>query len=104
MIPGPSGGYVSAFAPTVGILMASRFVVGLGVGAAFVPVDMLAEACPEGVRTTKTQVANLSFSCGVVLVTMLGMVLLDAGGWGPGLTLCAHSGGGGANNLPQTRH
>jgi hypothetical protein len=34
------------------------------------------------VRTTKTQVANLSFSCGVVLVTLLGMVLLDAGGWG----------------------
>ena len=61
--------------------MACRFAVGLGVGAAFVPVDMLAEACPERVRDTRTQLANLSFSVGVVLVTVIGAAMLDSGGW-----------------------
>jgi MFS family permease len=121
-------------APNVIILMACRFIVGLGVGAAFVPVDMLAEACPEKargrfgfwlffkrtrrvhafrfssppsphtsmcfhpglgliveslvestpclkVRTTRTQIANLSFSVGVVAITLLGSIVLEPGGW-----------------------
>lgn len=46
------GGYASALAPDVTFLIACRFAVGLGVGAAFVPVDMLAEACPEKARRT----------------------------------------------------
>lgn len=75
------GGYASALAPGAGVLMACRFAVGLGVGAAFVPVDMLAEACPERVRDTRTQLANLSFSVGVVLVTIVGAAMLDPGGW-----------------------
>jgi len=75
------GGYVSAIAPNARVLMACRFVVGLGVGAAFVPVDMLAEACPESSRSTKTQIANLSFSIGVVLITIIGMFVLDPYGW-----------------------
>ena len=76
-----AGGYASALAPGAGVLMACRFAVGLGVGAAFVPVDMLAEACPERVRDTRTQLANLSFSVGVVLVTVIGAAMLDSGGW-----------------------
>jgi MFS family permease len=64
------GGYASAFAPGVTSLMGCRFLVGLGVGAAFVPVDMLAEACPDDQRSRKTQIANLSFSIGVVLITV----------------------------------
>jgi MFS family permease len=75
------GGYASALAPGAGVLMACRFAVGLGVGAAFVPVDMLAEACPERVRDTRTQLANLSFSVGVVLVTIVGAAMLEPGGW-----------------------
>ena len=76
-----AGGYASALAPGAGVLMACRFAVGLGVGAAFVPVDLLAEACPERVRDTRTQLANLSFSVGVVLVTVIGAAMLDWGGW-----------------------
>ena len=76
-----AGGYASALAPGAGVLMACRFAVGLGVGAAFVPVDLLAEACPERVRDTRTQLANLSFSVGVVFVTVIGAAMLDSGGW-----------------------
>ena len=75
------GGYVSAVAPSAPVLMLCRFFVGLGVGAAFVPVDMLAEACPDALRSTKTQVANLSFSVGVVAITVVGMWTLDPLGW-----------------------
>ena len=64
------GGYASALADSTTALMICRFAVGLGVGAAFVPVDMLAEACPDHVRTTRTQLANLSFSAGVVAITV----------------------------------
>ena len=75
------GGYLSAIAPSASVLMFCRFFVGLGVGAAFVPVDMLAEACPDALRSAKTQVANLSFSVGVVLITVVGMWMLDPLGW-----------------------
>ena len=75
------GGYASALAPDRGVLMACRFAVGLGVGAAFVPVDMLAEACPDAIRATRLQIASLSFSVGVVLITVLGAWMLDPGGW-----------------------
>ena len=75
------GGYLSAIAPSANILMACRFAVGLGVGAAFVPVDMLAEACPDNKRSSKTQIANLSFSVGVVLITVIGIWMLDPFGW-----------------------
>ena len=75
------GGYVSAVAPSASVLMFCRFFVGLGVGAAFVPVDMLAEACPDALRSAKTQVANLSFSVGVVAITVVGMWILDPLGW-----------------------
>ena len=75
------GGYVSAIAPSASVLMLCRFVVGLGVGAAFVPVDMLAEACPDNLRSSKTQIANLSFSIGVVAITVVGMWMLDPLGW-----------------------
>ena len=75
------GGYASALAPDRGVLMACRFAVGLGVGAAFVPVDMLAEACPDNLRSAKTQIANLSFSVGVVALTVVGMLMLDPLGW-----------------------
>ncbi|ACO69824.1 major facilitator superfamily [Micromonas commoda] len=75
------GGYASALADSTTALMICRFAVGLGVGAAFVPVDMLAEACPDHVRTTRTQLANLSFSAGVVAVTVVGAVILEPWGW-----------------------
>ena len=75
------GGYVSAIAPSASVLMLCRFFVGLGVGAAFVPVDMLAEACPDNLRSAKTQIANLSFSVGVVALTVVGMLMLDPLGW-----------------------
>ena len=75
------GGYVSAVAPSASVLMFCRFFVGLGVGAAFVPVDMLAEACPDALRSTTTQLANLSFSVGVVTITVVGMLVLDPLGW-----------------------
>ena len=75
------GGYVSAIAPSASVLMLCRFFVGLGVGAAFVPVDMLAEACPDNLRSSKTQIANLSFSIGVVAITVVGMWMLDPLGW-----------------------
>ena len=74
------GGYASALADSTTALMICRFAVGLGVGAAFVPVDMLAEACPDHVRTTRTQLANLSFSAGVVAITVVGAVILEP--WG----------------------
>jgi len=48
-----AGGYLSAMAWDVNTLMACRFVVGMGVGAAFVPIDMLAEACPDDVRARR---------------------------------------------------
>ena len=75
------GGYASALADSTTALMICRFAVGLGVGAAFVPVDMLAEACPDHVRTTRTQLANLSFSAGVVAITVVGAVILEPWGW-----------------------
>ena len=74
------GGYASALADSTTALMVCRFAVGLGVGAAFVPVDMLAEACPDHNRTTRTQLANLSFSVGVVAITVIGAVILEP--WG----------------------
>ena len=75
------GGYASALADSTTALMVCRFAVGLGVGAAFVPVDMLAEACPDHNRTTRTQLANLSFSVGVVAITVIGAVILEPWGW-----------------------
>ena len=48
-----AGVYLSAMAWDVNTLMACRFVVGMGVGAAFVPIDMLAEACPDDVRARR---------------------------------------------------
>lgn len=76
------GALGSAFAPTVGLLIVSRAVLGLAVGSStiFVPL-YIAEIAPTNVRGALTAMFQLAITIGIVVAYGVSYVLTDAEAW-----------------------
>ncbi len=62
------GGAASAFAPSIGVLLVSRFVLGLAVGtASFVSVEYISEQCPPRIRGGVTSFNQLMVTTGILI-------------------------------------
>jgi MFS family permease len=75
------GGFITAFAPSYSILLISRFIVGLGLGGANIPFDLLAEFLPAKQRGKFLISTEYFWTLGSSLVSLLAWLLLDQYGW-----------------------
>ena len=66
------GGLASAFAPNVGVLLGSRFVLGLAVGSAsFVSVEYISEHTPPKLRGGVTSFNQLMITSGILIAYLV---------------------------------
>jgi MFS family permease len=75
------GGFITAFSPSYSILLISRFIVGLGLGGANIPFDLLAEFLPAKQRGKFLISTEYFWTLGSSLVSLLAWLLLDQYGW-----------------------
>jgi putative MFS transporter len=75
------GGFITAFSPSYSILLISRFIVGLGLGGANIPFDLLAEFLPAKQRGNFLISTEYFWTLGSSLVSLLAWLLLDRYGW-----------------------
>lgn len=76
------GALLAAFAPTVGILIAARVIIGLAVGAAAMVVPLyLAEIAPAEERGRITSLNQLMIVGGILLAYIVNAILASSGNW-----------------------
>lgn len=76
------GTVAASLAPGVTVLVASRFVLGLAVGAASVIVPLyIAELSPAGVRGALVNLNQLMITVGIVVSYLANFALAGAGAW-----------------------
>lgn len=84
------GAAVSAFAPDLGVLLAGRVVVGIGVGAASVLVPVyIAELAPSRVRGALVAGFQLLTTLGILVGYGINAMLVDTEAWRTSLGLAA---------------
>ncbi|MBB4689177.1 sugar porter family MFS transporter [Amycolatopsis jiangsuensis] len=77
-----AGILVAAFAPTAGVLIVSRIVLGLAVGiaTAMIPV-YLSEIAPAPRRGTFAGLFQVMITIGVLAASLIGLAFTPSGGW-----------------------
>jgi len=76
------GTLISALAPNYGVLLASRFVAGLGLGAQLpIVFSILAEFAPTRLRHIFIPLGPLFFAVGLIVAALLSIWLIPIFGW-----------------------
>jgi sugar porter (SP) family MFS transporter len=76
------GSLLAAFAPTVGILVAARVIIGLAVGSAALVVPLyLSEIAPTEVRGAIASLNQLMIVSGILVAFIVNAVLASSGDW-----------------------
>ncbi len=102
------GSILSAFSPSLSVLIVLRFFVGAGIGAEIAAVTTyLGEICPAAVRGRYTSWANVIGLCGLPLVPIIAVGVVPSFSWGWRLMLLIGAVGGlallaGRKNLPES--
>jgi MFS transporter, SP family, sugar:H+ symporter len=77
-----AGALLAAFAPTVGVLIAARFIIGLAVGSAALVVPLyLAEIAPTEIRGTIASLNQLMIVCGILAAFIVNAILASSQNW-----------------------
>ena len=77
-----AGALGSAFAPSVGALLAARFVLGLAVGSAALVVPLyLSELAPTDIRGAITSLNQLMITVGILAAYLVNAALASSGAW-----------------------
>ena len=77
-----AGSLLAAFAPTVWILIAARFIIGLAVGSAALVVPLyLSEIAPTEVRGAITSLNQLMIVSGILAAFVVNAILASSGNW-----------------------
>lgn len=76
------GALLAAFAPTVAVLIAARFIIGLAVGSAALVVPLyLAEVAPAEIRGAITSLNQLMIVGGILAAYAVNAILASSGNW-----------------------
>ena len=76
------GALLAAFAPTVSVLIAARFILGLAVGSAALVVPLyLAEIAPAEVRGAIASLNQLMIVGGILAAFIVNAILASSGNW-----------------------
>ncbi|HEX4717183.1 MAG TPA: sugar porter family MFS transporter [Thermoleophilaceae bacterium] len=76
------GALLAAFAPSVGILIAARFIIGLAVGSAALVVPLyLSEIAPTEVRGAVASLNQLMIVGGILAAFIVNAILASSGNW-----------------------
>ena len=76
------GALLAALAPTVAVLIAARFIIGLAVGSAALVVPLyLAEIAPAKIRGAITSLNQLMIVGGILAAYVVNAILASSGNW-----------------------
>jgi sugar porter (SP) family MFS transporter len=76
------GALLAALAPTVAVLIAARFIIGLAVGSAALVVPLyLAEIAPAKIRGAITSLNQLMIVGGILAAYIVNAILASSGNW-----------------------
>jgi MFS transporter, SP family, sugar:H+ symporter len=76
------GSLLAAFSPTVWVLIAARFIIGLAVGSAALVVPLyLSEIAPAEVRGAITSLNQLMIVSGILAAFIVNAILASSGDW-----------------------
>ena len=76
------GALLAALAPSVGVLIAARFIIGLAVGSAALVVPLyLSEIAPTEVRGAIASLNQLMIVCGILAAFIVNAILASSGNW-----------------------
>jgi MFS transporter, SP family, sugar:H+ symporter len=76
------GALLAALAPTVSVLIAARFIIGLAVGSAALVVPLyLAEIAPAKIRGAITSLNQLMIVGGILAAYVVNAILASSGNW-----------------------
>src|SRR5213079_948454 len=76
------GSLLAAFAPTVGVLIAARFILGLAVGSAALVVPLyLSEIAPTAIRGAIASLNQLMIVGGILAAFIVNAILASSGNW-----------------------
>ncbi|XP_052202278.1 D-xylose-proton symporter-like 3, chloroplastic [Diospyros lotus] len=77
------GGFITSYAPGLGVLLAGRLLYGLGIGLAMHGAPLyIAETCPSQIRGTLVSLKELFIVLGILLGYFVGSFQINAvGGW-----------------------
>src|SRR5881275_459895 len=76
------GSLLAAFAPTVGVLVAARFIIGLAVGSAALVVPLyLSEIAPTDIRGAIASLNQLMIVGGILVAFIVNAILASSGNW-----------------------
>jgi sugar porter (SP) family MFS transporter len=77
-----AGALLAAFAPTVAVLVAARFIIGLGVGSAALVVPLyLSEIAPTEIRGAISSLNQLMIVSGILAAFVVNAILASSGDW-----------------------
>jgi SP family sugar:H+ symporter-like MFS transporter len=77
-----AGALIAATAPTVGVLIGARFVLGLAVGSAALVVPLyLSEIAPTHIRGAIASLNQLMIVCGILAAFIVNAILASSGNW-----------------------
>ncbi|HEY0572244.1 MAG TPA: sugar porter family MFS transporter, partial [Enterovirga sp.] len=77
-----AGALLAALAPSVGVLIAARFVLGLAVGSAALVVPLyLSEIAPTEMRGAITALNQLAIVVGILAAFVVNAILASSGDW-----------------------
>jgi SP family galactose:H+ symporter-like MFS transporter len=77
-----AGALVSAFTPGEGILLAGRFIVGIGIGFSSVVAPLyISEVAPSGVRGALVSLYQFAITVGILTAYIVDYVLAGGGQW-----------------------
>src|SRR4051812_12579667 len=77
-----AGSLLAALAPTVGVLIAARFIIGLAVGSAALVVPLyLSEIAPTNVRGAIASLNQLMIVSGILAAFIVNAILASSGNW-----------------------
>src|SRR3954471_23799881 len=76
------GALLAAFAPSVGVLIAARFILGLAVGSAALVVPLyLSEIAPTKIRGAISSLNQLMIVIGILAAFIVNAILASSGNW-----------------------
>ena len=77
-----AGALLAALAPSVGVLIAARFILGLAVGCAALVVPLyLSEIAPTEIRGAISSLNQLMIVVGILLAFVVNAILASSGNW-----------------------
>ena len=77
-----AGAILAAIAPSVAVLVAARFIIGLAVGSAALVVPLyLSEIAPTEIRGAIASLNQLMIVCGILAAFIVNAILASSGNW-----------------------